>query len=145
MGLLDRVIERLFRKTPKRKKDEGTALQRYWKSFNHAIDGLIYCVKYEHNMIIIIIATILVIAFGLLFRINIYEWLFVISMIGGIAATECINSAIEATVDLVTTETHPLAKIAKDTASTATLILCTISLIGGLMIFIPKILEVIGV
>ena len=33
--------------------------------------------------------------------------------------TECINSAIERAVDLATSEIHPLAKGAKDTASTA--------------------------
>ena len=38
MGLL----EKIFKKTPKRNKETGTAIQRYWKSFNHAIDGIIY-------------------------------------------------------------------------------------------------------
>ena len=33
--------------------------------------------------------------------------------------TECVNSAIERAVDLATSEIHPLAKGAKDTASTA--------------------------
>ena len=51
-----------------------------------------------------------------------------------------MNSAVEATVDLVTTEIHPLAKIAKDTASSATLVLCITALIGGIVIFLPKIL-----
>ena len=50
-----------------------------------------------------------------------------------------INSAIEATVDLITTEIHPLAKIAKDTASSATLLLCIVALLGAIIIFIPKI------
>ena len=56
-----------------------------------------------------------------------------------IASCEVINSAIEATVDLITTEIHPLAKMAKDTASSATLILCIVALLGAIIIFIPKI------
>lgn len=36
---------------------------------------------------------------------------------------ELINSAVEATVDLATTERHPLAKAAKDTASAAVAVL----------------------
>ena len=52
---------------------------------------------------------------------------------------EMINTSIEATIDLVTNQIHPLAKIAKDTASSATLVLCIVSLIGGCIIFIPKI------
>lgn len=134
MGLLDR----LFRKTPKRNKDTGTALERYWKSFNHALDGIIYCIKNEHNMIIIFTATIVAVIAGFIFNINYLEWLFIVFICGAIAACETINSAIEAVVDLVTTEIHPLAKIAKDTASSATLILCIVALIGAILIFLPK-------
>ena len=36
-----------------------------------------------------------------------------------------------------------LAKISKDTASSATLILCITALIGGIVIFLPKIIELI--
>ena len=91
MGLL----EKIFRKTPKRNKDTGNALERYRKSFIHALDGIIYCIRFEHNMIIIIIATLLVTGFGFYFNINTYEWLFIISMCGGISATEMINSSID--------------------------------------------------
>ncbi len=136
MGLL----ARMFSKSPKRNKDTGTPLERYWKSFNHAIDGIIYCVKYEHNMIIILLATVLVTVVGFLLGLTLYEWLFIITICGSIAASEFINSAIEATVDLVTTDVHPLAKIAKDTASSATLILCIVAFIGAIIIFGPKLL-----
>ena len=136
MGLLGK----LFRtKTPVRNKDTGTMLERYWKSFNHALDGIAYSLKYEHNMIIILCATVFATAFGLYFDISLYEWLFIIFICGAIAACELINSSIEATIDLITKEIHPLAKIAKDTASSATLVLCVVALIGGLIIFIPKI------
>lgn len=134
MGLLDRFRK----KTPKRNKDTGTALERYWKSFNHAIDGIVYCIKNEHNMIIILTATLVAIILGFMFRINLYDWLFIITICGLIAACEVINSSIEATIDLVTTDFHPLAKIAKDTASSATLILCIVALVGAIIIFYPK-------
>lgn len=135
MGFLDRFR----RKTPKRNKDTGTALERYIKSFDHAIDGIIYCLKNEHNMIIIFIATAVAIILGFTFKINSYEWLFIITICGLIASCEVINSSIEATIDLITTNIHPLAKIAKDTASSATLILCIVALIGAIVIFVPKI------
>ncbi len=137
MGLLDKFFKT---KSPKRNKDTGTALERYNKSFHHAIDGIIYVTKYEHNMVIIISATIFACAFGFIFNISLNEWLFIILICGAISACEMMNSAVEATVDLVTTEIHPLAKIAKDTASSATLVLCITALIGGIVIFLPKIL-----
>ena len=30
-----------------RKKDKGTALERYYKSFLHVVDGIIYAFKYS--------------------------------------------------------------------------------------------------
>lgn len=140
MGLL----EKIFKKTPKRNKEEGSSSERYKKSFIHAIEGIVYCIKYEHNTVIIIISAILVILFGFFFKISLYEWLFVITMIGIVSACEMINSSIEAAIDLTTSEIHPLAKISKDTASSATLILSITALIGGIIIFLPKIIVFIG-
>ena len=126
-----------------RNKDKGTALERYYKSFMHAVDGIVYALKFEHNMIIILLAAILAILAGFIFNISEVEWFFVIIIIGLIAATEMINTAIEATIDLITTKTHPLAKIAKDTASSASLILSITAFIGALIIFVPKLIEII--
>ena len=67
----------------------------------------------------------------------------VILIIGLIMAVEFINSSLEAVVDLVSPKLHPLAKIAKDTASSATLILCFAALIGAIIIFVPKILSIL--
>lgn len=126
-----------------RKKDSGTEVEKYKKSFFHSLDGIKYAIKNEHNMIIIIIAIISVTICGFLLNINSSEWLFIITMFGTISATELINSAVEANVDLCTTKVHPLAKIAKDTASGATLVLCITSIVGGLIIFLPKIIELL--
>ncbi len=127
-----------------RNKDSGSAWIRYQKSFFHAIDGIIYAIRYEHNMIIIFICSVLVFILGMLLNLNLQEWLFCILIIGLIMATELINSAIEAVVDLASPQFHPLAKIAKDTASGATLIFCLISLIGGIIIFLPKIMNLLS-
>lgn len=126
-------------KSVSRNKDEGNFLLRYWKSFCHALDGILYAIRYEHNLMIIIVAILVTIIAGFYFQISTSEWLFCISIIGAVAATEMINTAIEAVVDMVTLKYHPLAKIAKDTASSATLILCVVAFIGACLIFVPKI------
>lgn len=123
-----------------RNKDTGNFLVRYVKSFMHAINGIVYALIYEHNMIIILLATIVTVSAGFYFEISSSEWLFCILIIGAVAASEMINTAIEATIDLATKEIHPLAKIAKDTASSATLILSITAFIGALVIFLPKII-----
>lgn len=123
-----------------RNKDKGNFLERYLKSFYHALEGICYAVKYEHNMIIILAAIVVTTLAGLNYKLETYEWLFIIFCFSSVAATEMINTSIEALVDLETSKYHPLAKIAKDTASSATLIFSIASLIGAIMIFIPKII-----
>lgn len=126
-----------------RNKDKGNAIIRYWKSLGHAVRGIIYAAKNEHNVIIMILATITVVGVGIYFNISVAEWLFCITMIGLVLGAEMINSSLEAVVDLVTTEIHPLAKIAKDCASSASLIFSLTAFTGGLIIFLPKIIEII--
>lgn len=126
-----------------RNKDTGNFIEKYIKSFGHAISGIWYALKYEHNMIIIFTAAGVVVLAGIYFDIKPYEWLFCIMAIGMVAATEMINTSLEAVVDLTTTKIHPLAKIAKDTASSATLLFSITALIGAIVIFLPKILEIL--
>lgn len=126
-----------------RNKDTGTRLERYKKSFFHAIDGIIYTIKKEHNMIIILTCAILAVIAGFTFKISSTEWLFMILIIGLIMGTEMINTAIEAIVDLKTLEFHPLAKLAKDTASGATLIFSIVAFIGALIMFVPKLIIIL--
>jgi diacylglycerol kinase (ATP) len=121
-----------------RSKDQGSLLSRYKKSFIHAVDGFKYYTCNEHNMIIIILATIVLAIAGFYFNINRYEWLFCITIIGCIIACELINSAIEATLDLCHSNPHPLVKIAKDAAGAAVLVLSIVSIIGAIIIFVPK-------
>lgn len=123
----------------KRNKNNGNFIEKYLKSFFNACSGIKYVVKFERNIIIMILASVVVTIAGLYFKINSYEWLFIIISIGNVIGTELINSSIEATIDLITLEKHPLAKIAKDTAAGATLIFSVVALIGACLIFFPKI------
>lgn len=140
MGLLDRIKNE---QKVVRNKDNGTPLERYYKSFFHAIDGITYTFACEHNAIIIFLAMIVATIAGFVFHISDEEWLFVVIIIGLVIASELINTAIEATIDLVTDKMHPLAKIAKDTASSASLVLSITAFIGAVIIFLPKILEIL--
>ena len=123
-----------------RNKDDGTRVERYKKSFLHAIDGIVYATKYEHNMIIIVICMILAIIAGYVFQISTTEWLFMVLVIGLVIGSEMINTAIEAVVDLKTLEYNELAKIAKDTASSATLVFSITAFVGALILFVPKLI-----
>ena len=95
-------------------------------------------------MLIHIFATILAITLGLICQITLIEWCMVFIAIGIVLAGELINTAIEAVVDLVTLEIHPLAKIAKDCGSAATFVMSVIAAIIGCLVYIPHFIEMLG-
>lgn len=82
---------------------------------------------------------ILVIAAAVSLSVTLTEWAVLIVCCGGAFALELMNTAIEKAVDLVTQQTHPLAKMAKDMAAGAVLVWCVFSAIVGFLVFIPHI------
>lgn len=117
---------------------------RFIKSFSYSIEGLKYAYKYEQSMMIHVIATICVIIANIFFQVTGIEWLITIIAIGMVLSAELINTAIEAIVDLVTLDIHPLAKIAKDCGSAATFVLAVMAAVIGFVIYIPYVLGVLG-
>ena len=117
-------------------------INRLFKSFKYAYEGLKYAFKYEQNILVHFLATILVIIAGIFFKISMTEWLVLTLIIGLVIATELINTSIEATIDLVTKEVHPLAKVAKDCGSAASFVMSIVSVVISLFVFGPYFLEV---
>lgn len=109
-----------------------------WKSFGYAFEGIFTCIRKERNMKIHCVMTLLVILAGFIFHISAIEWCICLTLFGLVMALELVNTAVEAVVDLVTSERRPLAKIAKDTAAGAVLIAAIMAAIAGLIIFLPK-------
>ena len=117
---------------------------RFTKSFSYSIQGLKYAYKYEQSMMIHFIATIFVIAANIILKVDTMSWLVTLLAIGMVLSAELINTAIEAVVDLVTLEIHPLAKIAKDCGSAATFILAVMAGALGVVVYGPIIIGLLG-
>ena len=118
--------------------------KRVLKSFKFSFDGLKYAYLHEQSLILHIIAMSIVIACGVGFKITPMQWVIILVMGNLILVAELFNTAIEAVVDMVTEEYHPLAKIAKDTASAACLVANVTAAGMWLVVFIPKIISLIG-
>ena len=127
-----------------RDEQKKRGLKRFVKSFGYSIDGLKYAYKYEQSMFIHITMLCFVIIFGLILHISAMEWIICIILCGLVIATELINTSIEAVVDLTCPKIHPLAKIAKDTASAAVFVFAITAVVAGLIIFLPKIINLIS-
>lgn len=109
-------------------------------SFKYAFEGIKSSLKTERNIKIHFSMMVLVIVAGILLDISTYEWMICIILFGMVIGGELVNTAIEEVTDLVTTEINPKAKLAKDIAAGAVLIMAITSSIIGLIIFIPKII-----
>lgn len=121
-----------------RRKRLGT--KRLIHSFQYAWAGFLYTLKHEQNMLVHLLATIIIVIGGIIFKISFFEWLICFVLIGLVIGTELINTSIEAVVDLVSPTKNDLAKVAKDTAAAAVMVFSFIAAIVGIMIFLPKIM-----
>lgn len=111
--------------------------KRFFKSFSYAFQGLKYTFKTQVNFRFHSLALVVVLIASFILEITKTEWLIVLLCISLVLFAELVNTAFEALVDLVSPDIHPLAKIVKDVAAAAVLILAIFSAIIGLLIFIP--------
>jgi diacylglycerol kinase (ATP) len=114
------------------------------QSFVYAARGIKVVFSSEANMQIHIVVAALVLIFGIVFKISIMEWIVCLLCIGLVFGAEMLNTAIENVVDLASPDLHPLAGKAKDIAAGAVLLCAIISVIIGLLIFEPKVWNVIS-
>ena len=85
---------------------------------------------------------VLVIILGFLLKLTKWEWITCIILFGLVISAELMNTAIETLTDIAMPEKNPKAKLTKDVAAGGVLVMAIISVIVGLMIFVPKILEI---
>lgn len=118
---------------------EGLKKEPIYKSFYYAISGIFLGLKKERNVKIHFIIMLFVIMFGILLKINAVEWIICIILFGLVISLEYVNTAIENTVDLITDKRCEKARVAKDTSAAAVLFVSIVSIVVGLIIFVPKI------
>lgn len=121
-----------------RKRQKG--IKKFLLSFTYPVKGLKYAYRNEQNLAVDVGISLLVLIAGFIFQLEAYEWVIIAMTIGVVIAGELINTAIEAVVDLVTEEYHPLAKVAKDTSAAAVFILAIMAVVVGIIIFLPKLI-----
>ena len=111
------------------------------RSFRYALDGWWYVIRTQHNAWIHAIVTVAVVALGFWLHIPVRDWAVLILAILIVWMAEFMNTALEAVVDLFTPDPHPLAKVAKDVAAAAVLLTAIGSVLVGLLIMGPPLLE----
>ena len=119
------------------------SLKSRLQSFRYALNGLRSLLKYEHNSRIHCIAAIAVLILGLLMKIDLVEWSLLIIVIGMVFITELLNSSLESFADSAKPEWDDSIGKAKDYSAAAVLIAAVVSFVVGVIIFVPKLLDLI--
>ncbi|HEX5344106.1 MAG TPA: diacylglycerol kinase [Duganella sp.] len=105
-----------------------SGLKRIVTAFFYSIDGFRAAWKGEHafrqEVSVFVVGAII----ALLLRVSAFEKLVLIGVLLLILIVELINSSIEAVVDRVSLERHPLSKNAKDFGSAAVLLTCLLAI-----------------
>lgn len=115
------------------------AKQNLLRAFKNAFAGIEYCARFERNIKIQIAAAFFAGCLAWWFNLDRYELAVLALTVASVLIVEMINTVVEAIVDIVSPEFHPLAKIAKDIAAGAVLISAAASLLIGYLLFSGKI------
>lgn len=112
-------------------------------SFKYAFSGVWHVLRTQRNARIHLTVAVGVIVMGLWLGLSRTEWAIIALTIGLVLAAESFNTVAEAAVDLATGEHHPLAKIAKDVAAGAVLLMAMTAVVVGLLILGPPLWQAI--
>ena len=94
-------------------------IKRIFSAFTYSMDGFKAAWQNEHafrqEMLVVVIGTVA----ALSMKISAFEKLMLVAVLVFVLVVELINSALEAVVDRISLEPHPLSKNAKDLGSAA--------------------------
>jgi len=107
------------------------------ESANYAVEGVITALRSERHLRFHLLAAVVVILLSLYLHVSLQDFLILAVAMMLVFYAELMNTALEVVVDLVTTERHPLAKMAKDISAGAVLVTAILAIIMGYITFAP--------
>ena len=110
-------------------------------SFKAAFNGISIAFKSEWNFKFHLIAAIVSILLAYFLNLNSVEFSIILISIGLVISMELINTSIEYLCDFIHPEKHDAIKKIKDISAAAVLISSIISVVIGILVFLPKILD----
>jgi len=119
------------------------SIKKFFKSTKSAIIGLRSVFKTEQNFRIQFYIAIFVLALSIYFNITKLEWMIVLLLVILVLLTEIVNTAIEKFNDLLKPRLHHYVYAIKNIMAGAVLLVSVISLVIGLIIFIPYFINLV--
>ncbi|HXC57429.1 MAG TPA: diacylglycerol kinase family protein [Rhizomicrobium sp.] len=117
--------------------NSGFSVSGRLKSIRHALAGLGFMLRTQHNAWLHLAATILAAAAGLALRIGANDWRWLVVAIVMVWVAEAMNTAFEHLCDVVAPQFHASVKLSKDIAAGAVLITALGAAVLGVLVFLP--------
>lgn len=114
-------------------------------SLAYALAGWWYMLRRQKNTRIQAVASLAVFILALWLQVSFVEMAILILTITFVWMAEFINAAVEAAINLSTTEFHPMARVGKDVASAAVLLGVVAAVLIGLLVLGPPLLDRLGI
>jgi diacylglycerol kinase (ATP) len=99
-------------------------------SFNYAFEGIIHVLRTQRNLRIHFLAAVLVFGAAIAVGVTRLQLIVLVLAVAFVLVAEMLNTAIEGVIDVSTTSFDPNAKLAKDIAAGAVLILVVLIVIA---------------
>jgi len=108
------------------------------RSFNSALEGVVFALKTQRNVKIHFAVTFVVFLASVVLSITKTELILLLLTISLVLVAELFNSAVETVLDIVIERYHPLARVAKDIAAGAVLMAALNAALVGYLIFFER-------
>ncbi len=124
-------------------KNNSYKSESFFKSQGYARSGIKLIFKNEKNFRRELIIGAVIIIAGFVLKITHFEWIAISLVISMVLISESINSAIEALCDTVSQDFKVNVKYAKDVSAGAVLVSSLVSVVTGVIVFLPYLLEIL--
>ena len=118
------------------------------RSFRHALRGVRFVLRSQHNAWLHAVATVLalVLAGVLEWTVADYsaaEWCSLLIVIVLVWVAEMFNTGLEVLAEAITSERHPVLRVAKDVAAAAVFLAAIGAMVVGAVLFLPPLWELV--
>ena len=116
------------------------------RSFRHAFLGMWFVLRSQHNAWVHAVVSVLALVLAGVLHVNVRaftagEWADLVIAIVLVWVAETFNTGLEVLANAVSDQRHPVVKIAKDVAAAAVLMAAIGALVVGLILFVPRFVE----
>ncbi len=111
--------------------------------FRYAFAGVRYGIARDRSIRFQFILALLAVLAGLVLQITLAEWLWVFLAITLVLSAEIFNSCLEKTVDYISKDINPQAKMIKDMAAGAVFLMSCFAFLVACLIYIPRLVLMI--